>query len=124
MEEVVLSTDKRGQPIVVRVGATVRRRPGPGSELSTALLQHLEAGGFEGSPRYLGLDDLGRQVLSFVEGEVSDAPTWQEDDAKNAIQLGRIARLLRALHDATSDFVARPDLKPCLLYTSPSPRDS
>ena len=34
-----------------------------------ALLRHFEAVGFEGAPRVLGIDEDGREVLSFVEGE-------------------------------------------------------
>ncbi len=112
MREVVLSTDQRGQPLVVRIGSTIRRPRGPGSDLAEAVLLHLEAGSFEGSPRFLGHDTRDRQVLSFVDGEVSDAPAWLQDDATNAQELGRIATLVRAVHDAMADFVAGPGLEP------------
>ncbi len=98
--------------MVVRVGDTVRRPQGPGSDLVALLLEHLEAKGFQGSPRFLGHDDLGRQVLSYVDGDVSDAPRWQHDDSENAAQLGRVARLVKALHDATSDFAPPAGLEP------------
>jgi len=43
---------------VVRIGDTVRRPVGPHSPLVHALLAHLESVGFEGAPRFLGIDSL------------------------------------------------------------------
>jgi hypothetical protein len=59
-----------GTPGVVRVGATVRRPPGENAAFVHALLRHLERVGFTGAPRLLGLDEAGREILTFVEGEV------------------------------------------------------
>jgi aminoglycoside phosphotransferase (APT) family kinase protein len=59
----------------------------------------LEETGFTAAPRFLGLDDQGREVLSFIEGEVpSDtrAAVWKDD------QLRAAADLLRNFHDATT----------------------
>jgi hypothetical protein len=53
---------------VVRVGDTVRRPTGRWSWAVHALLLHLEAVGFERAPRLLGIDDAGREVLSFLPG--------------------------------------------------------
>jgi Ser/Thr protein kinase RdoA (MazF antagonist) len=67
-----------------------------------ALLLHLEDVGFEGAPRFLGIDDLGRDVVTFVEGDVPlpPYPAWAlTDDA-----LADVGRLLRRLHDATAGF--------------------
>ena len=58
-----------GENVVVRVGDTVRRPVGPHTAAVDALLRHFEAVGFDGAPRALGLDERGREVLSFVEGE-------------------------------------------------------
>lgn len=54
-------------------------------------------GGFEGAPRHLGVDELGRDVFSYVEGVVH--PKWQrwEDE-----QIAAAGRLLRAFHDASA----------------------
>ena len=57
---------------VVRVGDTVRRPRGPWSDAVAAYLLHLERVGFRGAPRYLGVDEHGRDVLEFVCGEVPD----------------------------------------------------
>ena len=85
---------------VVRVGDTVRRHMSPSSPAVHRLLLHLEAKGFEGSPRYLGIDDKNREILSYVEGEAGVRPDlWEGDDA-----LVVAAGLLRRYHDATVDF--------------------
>lgn len=97
---------------VVRVGRTVRRPTGPHSPLVHAVLQHLEAVGFAGAPRFLGIDERGREVLTFVEGEVAGRPwpAWYAEDARAA----SVARLLRAYDDAAvslplSDWVSPGD---------------
>jgi hypothetical protein len=55
---------------VVRVGDTVRRPRGANAERVERLLEQLEAAGFEAAPRFLGSDDTGRTILSFIEGDV------------------------------------------------------
>ncbi|WP_082008297.1 phosphotransferase [Microbacterium mangrovi] len=85
---------------VVRSGDTVRRPPGISSPAVRVLLEHLEETGFDGAPRYLGVDDRGRDVLSFIEGETAGrpAPEWVADTDR-AIS---VARLLRRYHDAVA----------------------
>ncbi|WDZ78841.1 phosphotransferase [Ensifer adhaerens] len=85
---------------VVRVGDTVRRATAPQSASVHRLLLHLEAKGFQASPRFLGLDDHGREVLSFLEGKADvSSEIWLSENA-----LAAAAALLRAYHDATADF--------------------
>jgi hypothetical protein len=45
---------------IVRIGRTVHRPQGPTSAATHALLRHLEDVGFDGAPRFLGVDDQGR----------------------------------------------------------------
>lgn len=87
---------------VVRVGDTVRRAPGPAAV--RALLEHLEQARFDGAPRHLGRDDDGREVLSYIEGDVPlpPYPPWALTD--EAIE--DLGRLLRRLHGATEGFEA------------------
>ncbi len=59
---------------VVRVGDTVRRPRGRWSSSVAAYLRHLERVGFDGAPRFLGIDEQGRDVLEFVAGEVPGQP--------------------------------------------------
>ncbi|MGH8883357.1 MAG: aminoglycoside phosphotransferase family protein, partial [Stackebrandtia sp.] len=86
---------------VERIGDTVRRPTQPWSPAVHALLRHLEALGFRYAPRVLGLDEDGREVLTYVDGE-SGPPGWARvvDDAG----LARFARLLRDYHDAVIGF--------------------
>lgn len=97
---------------VVRVGNTIRRPRNDGSRAVEALLLHLERVGFDAAPRFRGYDDLGRQVLEYVEGDVSPSPSWQLDDERNAHELGRIAKMLRLLHHATASFAPPEDANP------------
>ncbi|MGH3166144.1 MAG: aminoglycoside phosphotransferase family protein, partial [Trebonia sp.] len=87
---------------VVRVGDTVRRPVGPHSPLVRALLSHLESAGFEGAPRFLGIDGSGREVLTYIEGEVAGRPRppWIADEAR----LASVGRLVRAYDDASASF--------------------
>ena len=62
--EVVLPGGFTNAGRVTRVGDTVRRPRRPTSPSTWALLDHLERVGFDGAPRFLGLDDRGREMLS------------------------------------------------------------
>ena len=97
-------TANRGR--VVRIGETVRRPLRPTSAATHALLRHLEGTGFTGAPRFLGVDDEGREVLSFVRGTAITPPypAW----ALTADALRSVAHLLRAYHQAVSTFDPAP----------------
>jgi hypothetical protein len=85
------------------VGDTVRRPTGAWTPAVHALLAHLEAAGFDASPRAFGVDDEGREVLTYVLGEVvwpGHFELLEGDDA-----LDEIARLIRRYHDAVAGFV-------------------
>lgn len=87
---------------VVRVGDTVRRPLRATSPATEHLLEHLAAVGFEGAPRFLGVDGRGREVLTYVPGHAVTPPypAWAlTDDA-----LVSVARLLRAYHDAVATY--------------------
>jgi len=103
---------------VVRVGDTVRRPVGPHSPLVHALLSHLESIGFEGAPRFLGIDGAGREVLSYVDGEVAGRPRppWIADEAR----LASVGRLVRAYDDAAASFIPPPDAAPGWQPADPS----
>ena len=95
-DEVPLSGGQE-TPGVVRVGDTVRRPPGPNATFVQALLLHLEAVGFGGAPRFLGIDSRGREVLTYLPGAVVlDGPPLGD------AQLAGAAGLLRAFHAATA----------------------
>ena len=85
---------------VVRVGDTVRRPQGPKATIIHDLFRHFESIGFDGSPRFIGVDERGREVLSFVHGEVAGRPRppWIADESR----LLSVARLLRRYDDAAA----------------------
>jgi hypothetical protein len=89
----------------IRVGDTVRRPVGPWTPAVHALLAHLAAKGFSGAPRVLGIDDAGREILTFLKGETVGSakpwPSWTHADDT----LDQVARWLRTYHDAVADFV-------------------
>jgi aminoglycoside phosphotransferase (APT) family kinase protein len=84
---------------VMKVGDTVRRTSSPASKFVADLLSHVHDAGFHGCPRYLGRDDLGRDVFSYIPGDV--VAHWRRfEDA----DVTATARLLRQWHDATRGF--------------------
>ncbi len=87
---------------VYRSGNTVRRETKPDSKNIHKLLQHLENKGFNFAPRFLGIDEKNREILTFIEGEAGNYPLkkymWSNDALKE------IAGMLRLYHDAVSDF--------------------
>lgn len=105
-DEVVLDGGGTHTGRVVRIGAEIRRPRTEGADLVESFLVHLERVGFDAAPRFCGVDDVGRQILTFVEGEATPEPAWLHDDADNRSRLVQVARLLRRLHDAGSEFVA------------------
>jgi Phosphotransferase enzyme family len=102
---------------VVRVGDTVRRPVGPHSPLVHALLAYLEMAGFEGAPRFLGIDGSGREVLSYIDGEVAGRPRppWIADETR----LMSVGRLVRAYDDAAASFASPPGALPDTLPADP-----
>ncbi|MGN9847388.1 phosphotransferase [Nonomuraea sp. H19] len=84
---------------VVRVGDTVRRPASSSTPAVHALLRHLEAAGFAGAPRVVGMDELGRQILTYLPGTTGLRLESVTDEA-----LGCLGVLLREYHDATVGF--------------------
>ena len=64
------------------------------------LLRHLEAEGFPGSPRFLGVDDKGREILSYIEGVAGLHPFSPLVRTSGA--LVESVRLMRHYHDCTT----------------------
>jgi len=92
----------RTAPGIERVGETIRRPTGSHSAFVHALLRHLDARAFGGAPKWLGVDSSGREILSYLAGDVP--PDLGDFSAE---QVAAAAQLLRALHDATGDFEGR-----------------
>jgi hypothetical protein len=104
----------------VRVGATVRHVPDHGSDFAADVLRYLN-GPYPGRPRfphaphYLGTDDQGRDILSYIHGTTTDHPGQR---AAGAYRLG--GEILRKLHDATAGtpLAGRAE---CVMHGDPGP---
>ena len=87
---------------VYRSGNTIRRELKSSSTRIHALLKHLENKDFTYAPKYLGIDEKGREILTFIEGEAGNDPIkkymWTD------VVLIEIAKMLRLYHDSVSDF--------------------
>lgn len=80
-----------------RVGSTLRRSRHARSEFVAQLLLDLEAAGFARSPRYLGIGENGRDILSYVPGQTTNHPSQRDERCYRAV-----GQILRHLHDLTS----------------------
>jgi len=90
---------------VVRIGETVRRQLKPMSSTIHRLLLHLEAMKFDGAPRFLGIDEKQREILSFVSGETDSGqypflkPYMRSDEALTEMAwLGKFVPYDRTVH--------------------------
>lgn len=103
-DEVLLDGGFTNAGLVTRVGDSVRRPWRSTSPATQALLEHLERVGFDGAPRHLGIDDRGREILSFIPGQVAvePYPAWALADEA----LVSVGELLRRYHDAVASFDA------------------
>jgi hypothetical protein len=102
---------------VTRVGDTVRRRAGPWTPTIHRLLRHARDKGVSWLPEPRGLDELGREVLSFLPGDVPhEMPAWVWSESV----LRDVGRALRQWHDATLDFDARGAI---WNFAPPDPRE-
>ncbi|MEZ5383351.1 MAG: phosphotransferase [Microthrixaceae bacterium] len=99
---------------VRRIGGTITRPIGAHTPGVHAYLRHLETQGFEGSPRVLGVDDVGREVLTYLPGEVSMdfTPAWLADDDV----LERVCHLHRDLQRASMGFSWPEGIPPGVPY--------
>ena len=79
----------------MRRGGIVARQTGPWGSTVHSLLRYLERVGFEAAPRVVGggFDEQGREVLTYVEGDVINPRPWTNDG------IARLGELLRHLHD-------------------------
>lgn len=94
-------------PGIVRIGHTVRRPARPFSATIQAYLAHLHAVGFTGAPIPMGFDQDGREVLSYVPGEVPREPLPSE--AATDQVLIALAQLIRHLHEASQSWIPPAD---------------
>jgi len=90
---------------VVKTGDTVRRQAQGGSMVHL-YLQYLEKAGMTGVPRFLGIDEQGREILSYIPGITAESddlfshPCLHSDEA-----ICDMARFMRKLHDISAGFL-------------------
>ncbi|MBW4716886.1 phosphotransferase [Saccharothrix obliqua] len=100
---------------VVRIGDAVHRTRGARSDFTADVLRHLEAVGYPHAPRYLGVDDLGRDVFSYLPGNTTDHPSQR---AEGAYALA--GTMLRRLHEATAGHPLAGD-RECVVHGDAGP---
>ena len=66
------------------------------------LLRMLEDTGWTGAPRFLGIDEHGREVLSWIDGHVPWSGVDEPPSVYDARAVAGVARLVRELHDVTA----------------------
>lgn len=86
---------------IAKIGDTVHRPTHWWTPSVHDLLQYLEKVGFPYSPRVLGFDDDGREVLSYIEGESGNAG-WTKIISDTG--LTNFAKLLKSYHEAIADY--------------------
>ncbi len=95
-QETILSGGTNAET-VVKIGKNVHRTKTHNFEFIHALLLWLEKHGFSYAPRYVGIDEQGREILSFVEGEVPREIPMTFEQKMSAI------KILREFHDALAN---------------------
>jgi hypothetical protein len=90
---------------IVRIRDTVRRPVRPFTATIQAYLAHLHQAGFTAAPVPLGIDEQGREMLSFVPGDIPREPLPAETAGENV--LVALAQLIHRLHDAAQGRVPR-----------------
>lgn len=82
---------------LVRVGDTVRRPAGPWTVSVQRLLRDLRRRGFDLAPEPRGVDEAGREVLTYIEGRDQGWPFIPDIlTDRGAEDLGSLARRLRS----------------------------
>jgi aminoglycoside phosphotransferase (APT) family kinase protein len=96
----------------VRVGDTVRRARSKNTALVQRVLGRLEEEGVAWAPRALGIDELGREVLSWIAGDVAASG--------DQVDVLLLAGVVRQLHDLTAALVDGYD---CVIHDDLQPRN-
>lgn len=93
--------------VVTRVGQTVRRSAGPWTPAVHVFLKVLRSAGITEVPTALGMDERGREMLTYMPGDAAHypLPEW----AWESSILHEAGSLLRRIHDASTE-IAWADL--------------
>ncbi len=81
---------------VIQFGNTVHRTKSANHNFVHTLLQFLQKKNFSYSPKFLGINEQGQEILSFIQGEVPRRKILTDN------QLILSIKILRAFHDCAS----------------------
>jgi len=90
---------------VARIGNTIRRNTGTHSRSVHRLLKALDNAGFTQAPKFLGIDEKNREILSYMEGRCSIEPEYWSDER----YLTSAGELLKTFHDASATYHCESD---------------
>lgn len=93
---------KGGRSGIQRINGTVVRPSGPWSYNVHALLKHIRSNGFRMAPEPIEIRGDGTELVSYIDGEVSNYPL--SEAARSESALVSAGRLLRAYHKSTLGF--------------------
>ncbi len=91
---------------IARIGDTVHRPVSWWTPAVHELLKYLESVEFKYSPRVLGFDDQGREILTFMKGE-SGKEGWFKIHSDKGLQ--NYAKLLREYREAVANYKPSAD---------------
>jgi hypothetical protein len=103
---------------IEHIGDTVHRPTHHWTSSVHTLLKYLELIGFRYSPRVLGFDEQGREVLSYIAGE-SGANDWSKITSDEGLR--KLANLLREYHEAIAGFKPKPNAQWACATGAPKP---
>ncbi|WP_459476970.1 phosphotransferase [Clostridium saccharoperbutylacetonicum] len=89
---------------VYKQNETVLREQKTWSSTIHRVLLHLEKVEYTNSPRFIGFDDMGREILSFVPGECKANYPFTNDKNEQLSIIKKVAEIMRKYHDATLSF--------------------
>ncbi len=86
----------------VKIGDTVHRQAGPWTPTIHALLNFLNEKGFGFAPQVIGMDEQGREILTFLPGIAASRPWPANLFEMNSLE--QVAKMLRQYHDIVEGF--------------------
>ncbi|GFZ33152.1 trifolitoxin immunity domain-containing protein [Clostridium zeae] len=104
---------------VYKQNETVFREQKAWSSTIHSVLRHLEKVGYTNGPRFIGIDNSGMEVLSFVPGECKDNYPFTNDKNEQLSIIKKVAVMIRRFHDATLSFKGTDEDKWMFSYNGP-----
>ena len=89
-------TGGRSTESVVKIGAYVHRTQGSNAGFAHNFLRHLEESDYPFSPRFRGIDQEGREILTYLQGSVPNGIPL------DASQIASFVQMMSALHNTAS----------------------